>query len=34
MEAYMQTLGKFKKGDKTNVVYQRGKEQFTVEIQF
>lgn len=34
MEAYMQTLGKFKKGDKTKVIYQRGKEQLTVEIQF
>lgn len=34
MEAYMQTLGKFKKGDKTSVVYQRGKDQFTAEIQF
>ena len=34
MEAYMQALGKFKKGDTTSVVYQRGKEQFTVEIQF
>jgi Zn-dependent M28 family amino/carboxypeptidase len=34
MEAYMQTLGKFKKGDNTTVVYQRGKEQFTVNIQF
>ena len=34
MEAYMQALGHFKKGDKTNVVYQRGKEQLTVEIQF
>ncbi|MFZ9694553.1 MAG: M20/M25/M40 family metallo-hydrolase [Chitinophagaceae bacterium] len=34
MEAYMQTLGKFKKGDSTSVIYQRGKEQFTVNIQF
>ncbi|MBM3411909.1 MAG: M28 family peptidase [Bacteroidetes bacterium] len=34
MESYMQTLGKFKKGDKTKVVYQRGAEQFTAEIQF
>jgi hypothetical protein len=30
----MQTLGRFKKGDKTTVVYQRGSEKFTVEIQF
>jgi aminopeptidase YwaD len=34
MEAYMQTLGKFKKGDSTTVIYQRGKDQFTVNIQF
>jgi hypothetical protein len=34
MESYMQTLGRFKKGDKTTVVYQRGFEKFTVEIQF
>ena len=34
MESYMQTLGKFKKGDKATVVYQRGTEQFKVEIQF
>lgn len=34
MEAYMQALSHFKKGDKTMVIYQRGKEQFTVEIQF
>lgn len=34
MEAYMQTLGKFKKGDNTTVIYQRGKEQFTVNLQF
>lgn len=34
MESYMQTLGRFKKGDKTTVVYQRGSEKFTVEIQF
>ena len=34
MESYMQTLGRFKKGDKTKVIYQRGAEQFTVEIQF
>lgn len=34
MESYMQTLGKFKKGDRATVVYQRGTEQFKVEIQF
>jgi aminopeptidase YwaD len=34
MEAYMQTLGKFKKGDSTTVIYQRGNDQFTVNIQF
>ncbi|NBY24887.1 MAG: PDZ domain-containing protein [Chitinophagaceae bacterium] len=34
MESYMQTLGKFKKGDKATVIYQRGTEQFKVEIQF
>jgi len=34
MESYMQTLGRFKKGDKTTVLYQRGTEQFTVGIQF
>jgi len=34
MESYMQTLGRFKKGDKTKLIYQRGAEQFTVEIQF
>jgi hypothetical protein len=34
MEAYMQTLGKFKKGDSTTVLYQRGKDQFTVNLQF
>lgn len=34
MESYMQTLGRFKKGDKTAVIYQRGAQQYTVEIQF
>lgn len=34
MEAYMQALSHFKKGDKTKVIYQRGQEQTTVEIQF
>jgi hypothetical protein len=34
MESYMQTLGKFKKGDRVKVVYQRGGEQLTADIQF
>lgn len=34
MEAYMQALGKFKKGDSAPVLYQRGKDQLTVNIQF
>lgn len=34
VEAYMQALSKFKKGDKTKVQYKRGKETVTVEIQF
>jgi hypothetical protein len=34
MDAYMQALSKFKKGDKTKVVYQRGKETITTDVQF
>jgi S1-C subfamily serine protease len=34
MESYMQTLGKFKKGDRVKVLYQRGSEQMVVDIQF
>jgi hypothetical protein len=34
MESYMQTLGKFKKGDRVKVVYQRGSEQMVADIQF
>lgn len=34
MESYMQTLGRFKKGDQVKVIYQRGSEQRTVDIQF
>jgi hypothetical protein len=34
MDAYMQALSKFKKGDKTKVVYQRGADSFTVDVQF
>lgn len=34
MESYMQTLGKFKKGDQVKVIYQRGGEQMVADIQF
>lgn len=34
MESYMQTLGKFKKGDRVKVIYQRGSEQLVADIQF
>jgi aminopeptidase YwaD len=34
MESYMQTLGKFKKGDQVKVIYQRGGEQLVADIQF
>lgn len=34
MESYMQTLGKFKKGDQVKVIYQRGAEQLVADIQF
>ena len=34
MESYMQTLGKFKKGDQVKVIYQRGGEQQVADIQF
>jgi aminopeptidase YwaD len=34
MEAYMQTLGKFKKGDKTKVRYKRGAETLEAEVVF
>jgi hypothetical protein len=34
MESYMQTLGKFKKGDQVKVIYQRGSEQLVADIQF
>lgn len=34
MDAYMQTLGKFKKGDKTKVKYKRGSETIEAEVQF
>lgn len=34
VEAYMQALSKFKKGDKTSVVVSRGEKEITFEIQF
>lgn len=34
VEQYMQALSKFKKGDKTTVVYQRGTEAFTAPVEF
>jgi aminopeptidase YwaD len=34
MESYMQTLGKFKKGDKTKVKYKRGNEVIEVMVEF
>lgn len=34
VEAYMQALSKFKKGDKTSVVVTRGDKELTFEIQF
>ncbi|MEN9371884.1 MAG: hypothetical protein RLZZ64_959 [Bacteroidota bacterium] len=34
VEAYMQALSKFKKGDKTSVVVTRGEKEITFEIQF
>jgi aminopeptidase YwaD len=34
VETYMQTLSKFKKGDKTNVTYKRGSETLQAPVQF
>ncbi|MBY0534791.1 MAG: M20/M25/M40 family metallo-hydrolase [Chitinophagaceae bacterium] len=34
VEAYMQALGKFKKGDKTTVKYKRGEAVASTEVQF
>jgi S1-C subfamily serine protease len=34
VEAYMQALSKFKKGDKTTAVVSRGDKELTFEIQF
>ena len=34
MESYMQTLGKFQKGEKTKVKFKRGNEEIETEVQF
>lgn len=34
MESYMQTLGKFKKGDKTKVIYKRGNDTLETTVEF
>jgi hypothetical protein len=34
MESYMQTLGKFKKGEKTKVKYRRGNETLEADVEF
>ena len=34
MESYMQTLGKFKKGDKAKVKYKRGNETLETTVEF
>ena len=34
MESYMQTLGKFKKGDKVKVIYLRGKDTLSTNVEF
>ena len=34
MESYMQTLGKFQKGDKAKVKYKRGNDMAETEVQF
>lgn len=34
MESYMQTLGKFKKGDKPKVIYKRGKDNLETTVEF
>jgi len=34
VESYMQALSKYKKGDKTNVTYQRGTESMTATVEF
>ncbi len=34
VNSYMQSLAKFKKGDKTKLVYKRGVQEITVELEF
>ncbi|MGQ0738006.1 MAG: PDZ domain-containing protein [Bacteroidota bacterium] len=34
MESYMQTLTKFKKGDKVKVKYKRGNEEMETTVEF
>lgn len=34
MEKYMEALGRFNKGEKTTVLYQRGKEQLKAQVEF
>lgn len=34
MMSYMKALSSFKKGDKTTVIYQRGKEKLSADVQF
>lgn len=34
VNSYMQSLAKFKKGDKTKLVYKRGVQEITVEVEF
>ena len=34
MDSYMQTLGKFQKGEKAKVKFKRGNEEMETEVQF
>ena len=34
MDSYMQTLGKFQKGEKAKVKFKRGNEELEAEVQF
>jgi aminopeptidase YwaD len=34
LESYMQTLGRFKKGDKTSLTYQREGKTFSTTVEF
>ncbi len=34
VNSYMQSLSKFKKGDKTKLIYKRGSEEFTIDLEF